>query len=332
MQSLKEKFKNTNKVDNNLSTFSPEVLMDHLLSLCSAIEEETLVQPSCQNISIDEEGKVHTLQNETLDAYFMAPEVVFGKQEADKQSAWFSLGLLIYYIIFGRTYYEDKNILLVHLDERMKTSSSLIQDVHIPEFLNTPMKQLTSWKREDREKGVKTLLEAIKKYGCTVELQYMDQDKLIEKQQITFNQPVKMLMAHTPIHSSYCIEKDTQLTYRPGFHIYKVPVIQEENNIVKFLCIGSQELIKLDGREKRRSRFKVSREKEVEYEFYICTKDINTKTIVDNTLKFKLKVSKNEQYKESIVTLEYDPKKGLDLLVTDMSGKVQLAPSQHFEM
>lgn len=291
MDSLHKRFRNT-RYKNNLQRTGPEQIMDALLCLCNAVNEGTLLQAAPENIGIREDGTVSVTPKADQNIYYAAPEVALGKSAADKNSGWFTMGLLAYFVISGRSYYEAKGLHIVDLPDMVKSGRSLIpaqgasEDTDdIQELLDLAMSRFTSWEPEVRSEGASFLLKVIRQYTAKADIQYMHNGKVVSTKSKTLSSRPVSIAAGDRVTGkdgvSYRVKQDCEMPFRPGTHKYAVDVEIEAAGRnaglpEKYLCIqeASQpdmsRLIKLD-RAPQRKWVEVDWSAEAEYRFYVAT-------------------------------------------------------------
>lgn len=291
MDSLHKRFRNT-RYKNNLQRTGPEQIMDALLCLCNAVNEGTLLQAAPENIGIREDGTVSVTPKADQNIYYAAPEVALGKSAADKNSGWFTMGLLAYFVISGRSYYEAKGLHIVDLPDMVKSGRSLIpaqgasEDTDdIQELLDLAMSRFTSWEPEVRSEGASFLLKVIRQYTAKADIQYMHNGKVVSTKSKTLSSRSVIIAAGDRVTGkdgvSYRVKNDCEMPFRPGTHKYAVDVEIEAAGRnaglpEKYLCIqeASQpdmsRLIKLD-RAPQRKWVEVDWSAEAEYRFYVAT-------------------------------------------------------------
>lgn len=291
MDSLHKRFRNT-RYKNNLQRTGSEQIMDALLCLCNAVNEGTLLQAAPENIGIREDGTVSVTPKADQNIYYAAPEVALGKSAADKNSGWFTMGLLAYFVISGRSYYEAEGLHIVDLPDMVKSGRSLIpaqgaaEDTDdIQELLDLAMSRFTSWKPEVRSEGASFLLKVIRQYTSKADIQYMHNGKVVSTESKALSSRSVIIAAGDRVTgkdgASYRVKKDCEMPFRPGTHKYTVDVEIEAAGRnaglpEKYLCIqeASQpdmsRLIKLD-RAPQRKWVEVDCSAEAEYRFYVAT-------------------------------------------------------------
>lgn len=302
MDSLHKRFRNT-RYKNNLQRTGPEQIMDALLCLYNAVNEGTLLQAAPENIGIREDGTVSVTPKADQNIYYAAPEVALGKSAADKNSGWFTMGLLAYFVISGRSYYEAKGLHIVDLPDMVKSGRSLIpaqgasEDTDdIQELLDLAMSRFTSWEPEVRSEGASFLLKVIRQYTAKADIQYMHNGKVVSTKSKTLSSRSVIIAAGDSVTGkdgvSYRVKQDCEMPFRPGTHKYTVDVeIEAAGRSAasgsrgtggaglpekKYLCIqeASQpdmsRLITL-GRTPQRKWVEVDCSAEAEYRFYVAT-------------------------------------------------------------
>lgn len=171
MTVLYERFYRSGR-DGNISSGNDEAEKAHaLFCIYHAILGGSIVQADPERMIIKENGEVEQIYYQGWNAYYAAPEVVINGSKPDMDSGWFTLGLAIYFVLHGRSYYEDRHIRLVDLPERMKTSRCLIparflvyRESDAPLLYRKAMGKLTAWNPMERAEGIPFFLDAVMQY------------------------------------------------------------------------------------------------------------------------------------------------------------------------
>lgn len=238
MKNLKERFRNTDGVGDNLTRMNPEEIADVLFCLCNAFDEGKLIQAAPENISVAEDGTVSVTPDADKDIYYAAPEVVLGRSGADKNSGWFTMGLLTYFIINGRSWCEAKGTSITELPDLVGKGTGLIQDQesaggagNVPGLLSAAMAKFTSWKPETRSEGVFFLLKVIRQYTSTAVIQYTFAGRIISTERQRLDPPSVKIAAGYRVTdesgSTFQVTCDREVPFRPGTHSYTVEVESE---------------------------------------------------------------------------------------------------------
>lgn len=126
-----------------------------LKSIAELIENGIYVGLSPENIEVKPDYKVEIIEDPKLDsAYFMSPEQVLRGEKPTRNSAWFSFGMLYYYVVRGRSWYSC-NPVRVHeiLDQEMR--------IHKQGSQYETINRLLSHIPEERYKGYEAFLRRI---------------------------------------------------------------------------------------------------------------------------------------------------------------------------
>lgn len=366
MDTLLDRFKNTACSGHNISRLNPEEIADTLFCLCNAIEEGTLIQAAPENITIKEEGKVSVSLDTGLNIYYAAPEVVLGKKDADKNSGWFTFGLLAYFVIHGRSYYEDKSFHIVNLKEMMENESSFImawgvdeEAEDVPGLFSLSIQKFTSWDPECRSDGVPVLLRAIKQYSGTAEISYRYLDRIVATETIMVHPPNADCTKGSDVSGNdgkvYLVSENVSIPFRPGNHRYIVNVdlsridrpenhgfvnsgVSHDSPYERYLCIQvdlqpkKTRLIKLDESAQER-KIEVDRRTDRRYLFYVLTGDpVRQKTICEE-YKYYVDVPAGASNGSSLLVVAYDPANGVDIALYNRAGEKQISDKiLHFEV
>ena len=350
MDTLRKKFQNTDCSGHSISRMNPEEIADTLFCLCNAVEEGTLIQAAPENITIKEDGTVSVSQETGLNIYYAAPEIVLGKKNEDKNSGWFTLGLLAYFVIYGRSYYEDNSFHIVNLQDMMANDSSLImargvkkeaQDV--PSLLRLSIQKFTSWVPESRAKGAPVLLRAVEQYSAAAEISYRYLDQTVATETIMVSPPNANRTAGSAVSGDdgemYFVSENVRIPFRPGKHRYIVNVdVSSNGHYERYLCIQPStqqkktKLMKLDTDMQMR-KIEVDRRSGQSYLFYVLTGDPVLQKTIHEEYKFHVDIPADEGVDSSLLQITYDPANGYEVVLYDRAGTEQISDNiLHFEL
>lgn len=365
MDTLLDRFNDTDCSGHSISRMNPEEIADTLLCLCNAVEEGILIQAAPENITIKEDGKVSVSLDAGLNIYYAAPEVVSGRKDADKNSGWFTLGLLAYFVINSRSYYEDKSLHIVDLQEMMGNESSLImaygvneEAEDVPSLLGLSIQKFTSWDPECRSEGVPVLLRAVEQYSATAEISYRYLGQTIATKTIMVNPPNANFTSGSAVSGNdgktYLVSENMSIPFRPGNHQYIVNVgacrivrsenIQLENTgpsvalYERYLCVQvalqpkKTKLMKLDT-DAQAKKIEVNRRIDQRYLFYVLTGDPGRQKTIHEEFKFRVDIPADTSVVSSLLMVVYDPANGVDIALYNRDGTKRISDNVlHFEV
>lgn len=354
MITLYEKYKNEDSIDNNIGRINPEDIVDSLYCLCNSVENGEFIQASPENIVINENGTVLLLNDPNFNLYYVAPEVIMGKKKADKMSAWFTLGVLCYFLINGRSFYNDKSINVVTMKEMGNIGSGLItaegidqlaEDV--PSLLSLAMEKFTSWDPLKRSEGVKYVLKAVKQYTSVAVFNYEDNDQIVKSDRFAVEGSSLSCEEGASITDEdgnvYSVLKTETVPFRPGVRTYTIRVKKAETDapnelFEKYLCVQiapetkKYRLMKLEALCDS-TKIEVDRSADRRYVFYVLTGDpIRRKTISDE-YKYYVNIPAAPLGGTSLLQVSYNPDTGFDVALYNRAGTVQISDNvMHFDM
>lgn len=338
MSILFDRFENAENSGNNLTRMNAEEIADVLLCLCNAASEEQLKKASPENIEIHEDGGVKVILSEGQNLYYAAPEEVLGISESNKNTGWFTLGLLSYFVINGRSYYRDKSINIVDMNELKDNQSSLIMAEGInqtaedvPSLLAISIEKFTSWDASKRSEGAKYLLKAIQQFASTAEVQYVCNGQAVLSDVISVNPPRYSIQKNTYIMGNdgkkYIILNDIMIPFRPGNHKVSVNVSVEE--VVRadyFLCmqVGNQDklfpIIRHMGDEPQVKRIEIKRDVATLYRFHLIVCDPASKREIRRDYKAQVGVPAMTGGGSSLLQVKYAPETGVEIALYNRAG------------
>lgn len=352
MATLFEKYFNASGSGNNLDRMNPEEIVDAIYCLCSAVEEGKLVQASPEIIELQENGEVTVLNAEECNYMYAVPEVILGQSQADKRSGWFTVGLLSYFLIHGRSYYKEKNICLTSMVDLVRQGSGLIsaqgareQAEDVPSLLDLAMERMTRWNVDQRQEGVEFVLRAVKQYTGYAEIHYICGEQEVAVSSCTITGRGLDCQAGTAVTgadgSSYSVAESLRIPFRPGNHRYYVKVRQgaaAADRYERFLCVQQHpmpkkiKLLQL-GNQAQARRIFVDRNKDVTFQFYVLTGDPVLKKTVSEEYKYHVRVPASPRAESSLLQVSYTPGTGCDITLYDSSGTRQISDNTlHFDV
>lgn len=350
MDTLLDRFKNTACSGHGISRMNSEEIADTLFCLCNAVEEGTLVQAAPENITVKKDGKVTVSLDAGLNIYYAAPEVVLGKKNADKNSGWFTFGLLAYFVINGRSYYEDKSFHIVELQEMMANESSFIMAGRVDEeaedvssLLSLSIQKFTSWDPECRSEGVPVLLRAVEQYFAAAEISYRYLDQIVATETIEVNPPNADCTKGSAVSGNdgkvYLVSESVSIPFRPGKHQYVVNVgVSQGSSYERYLCIQvvsqskKTKLIKLDAGAQTK-KIEVDRRIDRSYLFYVLTGDPVRQKTIRQEYKYHVDIPADVSNDSSLLMVVYDPANGIDIALYNRAGNKRISDNVlHFEV
>ena len=151
---------------------SEEEIADILLQLAASSSRGKVLSP--ENVELGQDHEIVNLDKEPS-LYYTAPEILLGKQAPDRDTALYSVGMLLYFMLTGRSYYEMSGELLSALPELMQQRDCLISGMEgragYAEY-ETILRELTAWSRQERSKALPHILSLAQKYPSTAEVIY----------------------------------------------------------------------------------------------------------------------------------------------------------------
>lgn len=225
---LYQLFKSTGAADN-LSVKGEESVADAILSLIKLNETPAVFHGvSPRDILVNKETGVFTIgSSRRTDPYYCAPEVLFSGKEPDKISEYFTLGMLVYFVIYGESYYWKNNIAITELPRHIVDIESLL-GCSINNKLNEALKKLTLIPENafnERQEGIKSLLEFIisKTAGAKVILQTASGSGILMLKVPSKGLAIrKKMVLKDKSGNAFEVQEDRDIPFRPGIHTYTV--------------------------------------------------------------------------------------------------------------
>lgn len=338
MSTLLYRFENSEISGNNLNRMNSEEIADVLLCLCNAALEGKLKKASPENIEIQEDGEVRVISSEELNLFYASPEEVMGISEANEDTGWFTLGLLAYFVINGRSYYLDRSINVVDINELKEKQSSMIMADGIEqsaEDINSlfaiAIENFTSWDAKKRSSGKKYLLKAIQQFASTAEVQYVCNGQPVLSDAISVNPPRYGIQKNSYVTGTdgrkYRILSDIVIPFRPGAHKVSVNVSSEEaTQDDYFLCMQVENqsrmfpIIKYMGTQPQIKKIEIKRDLAVHYKFYIIVCDSVSKREIKREYKATVGVPPMPSGGSSLLQVKYEPETGVEIALYNRAG------------
>ncbi|MCR4801790.1 MAG: hypothetical protein K5895_02135 [Lachnospiraceae bacterium] len=229
------------KFNNTISpAMSTENIADILLQLTGAASREKSLSP--ENVDISNDHEIIVLEKKAS-LYYIAPEILLYNHKTNKDTALYSIGMLLYFMLFGKNYYEVNNELLVMLPEMMQQRNCLIQQIGNSEEYakyETIIAELTSWESELRAKAIPHILALAMDYPSKAKVKYHAEGNIVftEVLNISGQQTVidtsKIVIAEDG--KKYQPRETTIIYHRPGCHEVIIEVtnidVQATDNII----------------------------------------------------------------------------------------------------
>ncbi len=225
---LYQLFKSTGAADN-LSAKGEDSVADAILSLIKLNETPAEFHGvSPRDILVNEETGVFTIgPSRRTDPYYCAPEVLFSGKEPDEISEYFTLGMLVYFVIYGESYYRKNNIPITELPGHIADIESLL-GCTINKKLNEALKKLTLLPESafnERQEGITSLLEYIitKTAGAKVVLQTSSGSGILMLKVPSKGLAIrKKMVLKDRAGNAFEVQEDRDIPFRPGIHTYTV--------------------------------------------------------------------------------------------------------------
>lgn len=216
----------------------PDRYMDILLSLLIMIEEgqiDTLLAP--ESIQLDDNSdRIQIIEKPNIGLLYSAPEVIFEDGEYDARAQLFSLGLIIFYMLYAIDYYTATGLKVLEIEAVKKRNPKAL--IHLPKDgngmmpakyygkLREVMKYLTSWDPEERDTGKKLLIEMYSSIDSINRVYCMDGNRVIATIRFTSRKDMKGFPSKndeiTVKGIKYSFLEKIDIPYRPGIHEYRI--------------------------------------------------------------------------------------------------------------
>ena len=332
MKTLDERFKNSDRTRDNISRINPEEIVDVAYCLCTAVNDRKLILASPECISIKDDGSVKIDTTNGVNMYYASPEVILGRKKPDSKSAWFTLGLLIYFVIHGRSYYDDRSLNIVNMTELQTNGQGLIDTDNvsentedIPGLLRLAMNRFTRWNPDMREEGAKFLLKAVQKYSSTAEVRYLYGNKEVyfERLNITSGsvQCPHSLVLRGNDGKDYRAVRKMKIPFRPGVHKYNMHVdLASGGHVLHTTALAEYIGMTIDSKPEKIRLMKIDDEntsKRIfiklnvphQFDFYHLVVDSATDQIKSTTHKYQLMTPRSTTRTDAAIVVELNSRK-----------------------
>ena len=216
----------------------PDRYMDILLSLLIMIEEgqiDTLLAPESIQV-VDNSDRIRIIEKPNIGLLYSAPEVIFEDGEYDARAQLFSLGLIIFYMLYAMDYYTAAGLNVLELEAVKRRNQEAL--IHLPEDgngmvpaeyygkLREVMKYLTSWEPEERDMGKRLLIDMYSSIDSINRVYCMDGNRVIATIRFTSRKDMKGFPPKndeiTVKGFRYRFFEKIDIPYRPGIHEYRI--------------------------------------------------------------------------------------------------------------
>lgn len=216
----------------------PDQYMDILLSLLIMIEEgqiDTLIAPESILVS-DNSGRIRVIEKPNIGLLYSAPEVIFKDVEYDARAQLFSLGLIIFYMLYATDYYTAAGLNVLEIEAVKRRNQEAL--IHLPKDgngvvpakyygkLREVMKYLTSWEPEQRDTGKRLLIEMYSSIDSVNRVYCMDGNRVVTTIKFTSRKDMKGFPSKndeiTLKGIRYRFLEKIDIPYRPGNHEYRI--------------------------------------------------------------------------------------------------------------
>lgn len=203
--------------------------LDITLSLCCQIEdctEFTHLDPN--KISLDEDNNVSILRDSgPADCYYAAPDVVLEGAAPNKDSMWFSVGCLMFFMLNGKSYCEAYDLDPIDLAESRPNDCLVDPDAYNGRASDV-ICAFTSWKPGKRSEGIVKLLKLLEGVPASVTANYMINNRVVYSEQIDVREDIGNYRSGEVItgndQANYKVLPGATVKFRPGHHAVCIPV------------------------------------------------------------------------------------------------------------
>lgn len=324
-------FRNTGEQDN-ISVMGEDKIADTILSLIKLNEEtHNLHGTSPEDILVNE--KTNTLEIRTSrveNPFYEAPEVLFFGKNPTPSSKFFSLAQLIFFVIYGRNYYEYRNIPLTTLPEIMEHSESLLGyngNQKLDEALKVMSGGFSRTDNSGRAEGLRPLLEFIsaKTSAANITLKATGTSGILRLRVPGAGLAIKQgMVLKDKSGRQFQVLESINISFRPGVHSYTVKSALISENASLALGVHTRDnpgnitkLFELDGTAKR-GTIEASRDKTREYIVVI----LNGSASVPR-YKFNVPASQNAN---CLIEFRYRPTGEITVVIIDKNTRKPMEP------
>lgn len=205
-------------------SLAEDVYLDILLSLWRLIKEGIYEYLDPTHILVDEDFniKIHS-GNKKKNVYFMAPEQIFDGNEENEMTAWFSFGMLYYYMKHSENWYLDNKIPIY----KVREIQPCIIDTDEEEY--TEINKLLSLTPKARKEGAMSFIQKINTYEKgKILVKYVFEDCEVAEEEIVIESNEKNYAVNKKIKGMdgniYQVMQGADISCRIIEQIIKIPV------------------------------------------------------------------------------------------------------------
>lgn len=326
----------------------PADAADIALSLCYLIEEgkhPDKLDPEC--ILLDDDNRV-TLDAgwRPVDCLYAAPDVVLDGAAASKESMWFALGGVLFFMLNGRSYYEFCG--LDPFDTALnQPGSALVSDEGYTGLAAECIRDLTAWNPAERSRGIAQLIRIAESIPARMVLRYICGGREVYTEEITLTDPLHGYRSGDVITGTdggcYTIAPGVHIPFRPGTHTMTVPVTALSGSAAAPWLVMScpdpadssrtvyLRLLPLDQRP-RDKRIPIPADRQVQYRFHLMHLEESTGTARSDHPLDQMTVPASPGRKQAVMHVRADGTDGtFSVSVCDEQNR-PIADTRHFQM
>lgn len=204
--------------------------LDIALSLCCYIEDcDEFAHLDPQQIGLTEKNEVQImLQDHPVDCFYAAPDVILDSAESSRESMYFSLGCMMFFMLTGRCYYDMFGLDPVDLACEQSGESMLDPTVY-SDIGSDVICALTAWDPTQRREGVVKLLQIVETVPSMAVLEYICDDRVVFQENKQIQEDIADYRCGDTITGTdgakYRVAPGGLVRFRPGTHSFKIPVV-----------------------------------------------------------------------------------------------------------
>lgn len=215
---------------DNITRMGKDIVADAILSIVNLFEKTNKLSGiSPENIDVNSNTGVYTAQeNFRLNPYYLAPEKILSGTKETDNSQLYTLASLIYFVIYGQNYYEEKNVSITALPEAAHLAAPLLDYPAIPE-LNSALKKLSDFSPFNRREGMPDLIRFLSSIPSVAHFVFQaGSDRHTADMNIPFTGMNLKTNSRLAVKDTeqfvkqFVILKDTVIPFRPGTHSYTI--------------------------------------------------------------------------------------------------------------
>lgn len=338
---------------------NPEQVADILLRLSTFIDrDEALPLISPENLELGDDNQIGILPGVEPNLFYAAPEVLLDGKPNDRYAATFTVGLLLYFMLNGCSYYKDAYSLTRLSELREGNTRSLIPGSSpnardVQGMLENFIEKATAWNPADRAAALNLVPTIIRQYTGVAAITYVCNGENIGMMQMPLECLITQLRRGAVVEGDdgkrYYIANNEKILFRPGRHPFVINVtetepepsapdaVDEPSSITSHLMLRSVltnksvTLFPLDGTPKSRD-VSVRCNERKQYQFLAVEADRELNRVVSNRVLYRITIAEQIGAPVYMIRVRYSPGEGCSVELLHEDGTPVTNQVAHFRV